>query len=176
MICREFILLPYSVTLYRFFVKGIGVFVVHFRSKLVCECECRIRICSGSISFHIYILFSQLNTTPIFQGEQHKVGLQVQSVTLFPIFFHSTILYVLSFLPTKNTFHCIYIIPNTFLCILENTNQTKVKESDHAVTQKVTQPFLLLAFSQSFEGKRVSYSSYGKICNLCLPVYERLLG
>lgn len=36
--------------------------------------------------------------------------------------------------------------------------------------------FSHLAFSQSSEGKHVSYSSYGKICNLCLPVYERVFG
>lgn len=111
-----------------FFIIGIGAYIAHFLSKLVCEC-C-IRICSLTI-FYSYN-FSQLDTTPLFQGEKHKVGLQIQSVTLFAIFFYGAIC---SFtFPSKNTLQCTHIIHNTLLYILENTNQNKVSESDHAVT------------------------------------------
>lgn len=91
---------------------------------------------------------------PIFQREEHKAGLQTQSVAAFPIFFYGAICSFTHFSGggTLSTAHILFIIP--LLYILENTNQNEVSESDHAVTQKVTQPFLLLSscFLSIFSG------------------------
>lgn len=64
------------------------------------------------------------------------------------------------------------IIP--LLYILENTNQNKVGEDDHALTQKATEPSLRLSSFlfffpslRSSEGKRVSYSSYAVKYAIC---------
>lgn len=152
-----------------FLVTGIGACVC-FVSKLVCEfgCGC-VWICSGNISFQIvFARFRYRNHIPWGNTES--------MVTKSLISWYSTV----GFSPiwSRNTLHCTHIIHNALLYILENTNQNKVSETDHAVTQKLSQPFLLLqfAFFQSSEGTSVSYSSYDKICNLCLPVYEWVLG
>ena len=161
-----------------FFVTGIGAYIVCFVSKLVCGCGCGccIWICSGDISFQI--VFAVSDTKPIFHGEKHEVGLQIQSVTLFPILCYSAICSVTVPKQQKlSTAHIVLFIIPSYIFLKTQIRIKLVKLTmQWPKSSRSRSSFSHLAFSQSSEGKRVSYSSYGKICNLCLPVYERVSG
>lgn len=128
-------------------------------------------------TFHLKLFFGASHTKLILRRKQKSSVTKTNyySVSYFCFLLH--MLFRFSRARTLSTAHIQYYSQYiTLLYILENTNQNKVSETDHAVTQKLSLVCLSHALSQSFEGKCVSYCSYGKICNLCLPVYERVLG
>lgn len=90
-------------------------------------------ICKVGCCIWIFQAISVVSDTePKFHWEKCRAGLQIL------ILCYSA--YALSLFP-----HCTHIMYNTLLYILQNTNQNKVSETDHGVTQKLTQSFLLLS-------------------------------
>lgn len=158
----------YCMTFF-FLLTGTDSYIVYFVSHLVheCGCKCWIWTSSGNIS-HTKLILRRKQKSSVTKTNYY-------SVSYFCFLLH--MLFRFSRARTLSTAHIQYYSQYiTLLYILENTNQNKVSETDHAVTQKLSLVCLSHALSQSFEGKCVSYCSYGKICNLCLPVYERVLG
>lgn len=137
-----------------FFFFITSAYIVHFLTKLVCGGECCIRICSGCISCQagFFFLFC-FALRYIFQWERrtlkhthtraHKVGLQIQSVSLLYLLLQHHMFPHCSQGGTLFAARILCIIP--LLYILENTNQNKVGEDDHALTQKATEPSLRLS-------------------------------
>lgn len=88
--------------------------------------------------------------------------------------------YAVSLFAKKNTLGCthplLFIMPS-YKFLKKQIRINLVKLTVHWCKSSLSHSsFAHLAFSQSSQGKRVSCSLYGKICNLCLPVYEQVLG
>lgn len=133
------------------------------------------RYVQAIFSFQVVFAVSDKNT--IFHWEYDRPGLQVQRVTPFPILCHSSImLFPCSQARTLFTAHIFFQIPSYIFL----KTQIRIKLAKLTIqwpkSSRRRSSSSHLAFSPSSEGKRVNFSSYGKICNLCLPVYERVLG
>lgn len=109
-----------------------------FVPQLVCECGVVLGFAQVISPFKLLLQFKIQSSYS--RGKSIKQALQIQTLTLFPILYYSTIC---SQTGTLSAAHTIFKIPSYIF--LRNTNQNKVGQTDHAVTQKLTQPFLLLS-------------------------------
>lgn len=139
LIWSECALLTFIVTLYDFFQlrESVHILPVLFVSLFV-NLDVDVVFEFGNISFQIVSALS--DTKPVFHRENIKECYKYKVLhNLFSVIAPCCVLF--------HFLRCTHIIHNTPLYILENTNQDKVSETDHAVTQKLTQPFLLLSVS-----------------------------
>lgn len=129
-----------------FFIIGIGAYIVISFLSLFVNVNVVLGFVHSLFSIQIvvflFVCFAGVNNALISRG---KTSSRITNSKCYTISYLLLCAICPFPFPSKNTLQCTHFIHNTVLYILENTNQNRVSESDHAVTQKVTQPFPLLS-------------------------------